>query len=100
MKRLALTIVLLAFCTPALAQTVYVSDTFTAPNGTALNGRRPETTLTGALWNITGTEYACPMIVNGAMQPVCADSGTFINLGYVNSGLSDAVVGVDWTPLP
>src|SRR5262245_6128954 len=99
MNRLIAALAILAWSSPAVAQT-YISDSFTAPDYTSFNGHAPDTSLTGAVWTTVGSAAGCPRLVVGVMQPACVDNGTFTNLGYINSGLSDAVVGVDWTPYP
>lgn len=78
--------------------TVLVSDTFTAANGTALNGRTPDTTVSSRTWtvgNVAAMSVTDPNdIQNNRARHTTTDNGILID-----SGQSDYVLTFDlFTP--
>lgn len=78
--------------------TVLIADTFTASNGTALNGRTPDTTVSSRTWTV-GNVTSGPVGGNNDIQSNRARHSSVDNGILIDSGKSDYVLKFDlFTP--
>ena len=81
----------------ATAQTgPVISDSFTGSNGTVLSNHAPDVSA-GSAWTLVGTPPAA-VLNSGRLVPGLQDSSSFLNFASVDAGISDGIVGVDFTP--
>ncbi|MGD2079967.1 MAG: hypothetical protein PVJ36_02400, partial [Nitrospirota bacterium] len=76
-------------------QSVYVYDAFTDSNGTALNSHTPDIDVEGSGWeSITRSAPPGGGDIQGNEARLTTDNGGHV----IDSGVSDGIVEVDWTP--
>jgi len=83
----------ITFAVPAANAVVW--DTFTGTNGTGLGSHAPEVRPSGAIWSLRSTGTSTATLQNGRLA--IAPGGATHQTWAINSGLSDVVVGIDFT---